>query len=226
MLNNRIIENIFNNPICIKLIFYNKKNKNNLLVICNKNAIIFKIIPKKYENGGVMNKNKSICIIFKSSFLYTIIFAAFYFISQTILYNYGLIYLKWFQYVSFSIMALGIIIGTIQLIIGTNKEYAVRKTIYIFLLIVEIIIVLGSVFFVVIFVDKESVVLKNNNTMVEESHSFLFSNWKIYYDYENIFVRKNVVRIYEAHDDSLGEYLYTDYYDENGVFIKTEKEQH
>ncbi len=74
------------------------------------------------------------------------------------------------------------------------------------------------------FVDKESIVVKNNDTMVEESHSFLLSNWKNYYDYENIFVRKNVIRIYEAYDDSLGEYLYTNYYDANGIFIKTEKE--
>lgn len=174
-----------------------------------------------------MNKkiNKSIHPIFKSTFLYVVIFTASYFISQSILYNNGLVYLKWFQYFSFSIIALGIIIGTIQLIIGTGKQYAVRVTIYISLLIIEIIIVIGSVFFIVIFVDKESVVVKNNNTMVEESHSFLVSNWRNYYDYENIFVRKNVIRIYEAYNNSLGEYLYTNYYDENGVYIKTEKDK-
>lgn len=173
-----------------------------------------------------MNKDKSIYknIIFRSSFFYTIVFAVLFFISQSVLSNYGLIYLKWFQYFSFSIIALGTIIGTIQLIKRTSKQNTVRVTVYISLLIIEILIVLGLIFFITMFVDKESIVVKNNDTMVEESHSFLLSNWKNYYDYENIFVRKNVIRIYEAYDDSLGEYLYTNYYDENGIFIKTEKE--
>lgn len=57
--------------------------------------------------------------------------------------------------------------------------------------------------------------------MVEEKPNFSFTNWTNYYDYQNIFVRKNIVRIHEEYGQSSREHTSIDYYDENGNLIES-----
>ena len=65
------------------------------------------------------------------------------------------------------------------------------------------------------------IVNKNGTTMVEEKPNFSFTNWTNYYEYQNIFVRKNIVRIHEEYGQSSRERISIDYYDENGNLIES-----
>lgn len=55
--------------------------------------------------------------------------------------------------------------------------------------------------------------------MVKETHSFLTFNWINYYDYKNIFIRRKQVRIHESHNNYIGDYMGTIYYDGKGNIV-------
>lgn len=127
----------------------------------------------------------------------------------------GYVFLKWFINLSIVLIIGGIIIGTIQLVnkISNKKIKVILKIVFI---VIEVIVLLPIVCLFFFFQDFESFVFKDGSLMIKETHSFLFSNWINYYDFQNIFIRKKNERIYEAYDDSLQDYLYTIYYDDNG----------
>lgn len=162
--------------------------------------------------------NKIVKYILFDTFLYAIIVC---FIAL-ILNVFGYVFLKWFYNLSIILVVIGIIAGTIQLINEATSRKKLKVLLNIFLVIIEIIIIIPIVCIYFLFQDYEEIAYKDGNKMVKETHSFLFSNWINYYNYENIFVRKKQERIYEAHDDYIGEYLYTYYYNENGKLIKTD----
>ena len=80
-----------------------------------------------------------------SVYLYVSLYIAIYFLSQFILNSHGLVYLQWFQYVSYTLMGLGIIAGTFQWIITGYKTDGFRMRIGVLLLIIEVVVALGII---------------------------------------------------------------------------------
>lgn len=157
-----------------------------------------------------------------SVYLYVILYIAIYFLSQFILNSHGLVYLQWFQYVSYTLMGLGIIAGTFQWIITGYKTDGFRMRIGVLLLIIEVVVALGIIVVFYIFNNRESITTQNGVTMIEEKPNFSFTNWTNYYDYQNIFVRKNIVRMRVECGESSNDHVSIDYYDETGAFIRNE----
>lgn len=130
----------------------------------------------------------------------------------------GYVYLKWFIYTNIFIILVGIITGTIQILKKHNR--------LILTTIVTMIELLSFISICTVFIvtqNQEYIVYKNNVKMVKETHSFMTSNWINYYDYQNIFIRKKQVRIYEAHNNYIGDLISTTYYDNMGNVIFIEK---
>ena len=157
--------------------------------------------------------------ISRSILFWTIIFILIILFSSIVLNMFNYQFLNWIKYITMIIGTFGIIAGTIQLL----KK---KKILCSVLCVLEFIIIGGAcILFIFLFFNVEEIVVKDNTKMIKETHSFLFSNWINYYEYNNIFVRSKQPRIYEAHDDYIGDYLYTTYYDENGNIIKEIKEE-
>ncbi len=150
-------------------------------------------------------------------FLYVVVFLSI----NIILYIFGYVFLNWFMNLNVILIFIGIIIGAIQFINKAIKKKKTKIILGIIFVLIEINIIFPITFLYFLLQDYEEIVYIENKKMVKETHSVLFSNWITYYDYENIFVRKQQKRIFEAHDDCIGEYLYTNYYDESGNLIKT-----
>ena len=89
------------------------------------------------------------------------------------------------------------------------------------LLVIETVVALVIIMVFYTFNNRESIVNKNGTIMVEEKPNFSFTNWTNYYEYQNMFVRKNIVRIHEEYGQSSRERISIDYYDENGNLIES-----
>ena len=157
--------------------------------------------------------------ILKSILFWDVIFILIMFLISFILGLYNYQFLSWIKYLIIIICFIGIIIGTIQVLRKKTKLCFI-------ICILEFFIIIILSFLLVLYYscNVEEIVIKDDIKMIKETHSVLLSNWINYYDYENIFVRGKQVKIYEAHDDYIGEYLYTIYYDEDGNVIKREEE--
>lgn len=160
--------------------------------------------------------------LFRSILFWDILFLLLMFGISKVLNMYNMQFLSW---TSFSI----VIIFIILFMLGTIQIYKKEKLVCIILCFVEVFVVF---FVLVIFgpylllnYNPEEIVIIDNKKMIKETHSFLLSNWINYYDYQNIFLRSKQVRIKEAHDDYIGDYLYTIYYDDNGNIIKREEKE-
>ena len=182
------------------------------------------IYLESYNYMDIISKRKKLKIkkLSKSIFIYLLIYIVIYFSSQFILNCQGLVYLQWFQYVSYTIIGLGIMAGTFQWIVIGYKTDHFRIKVGVMLLIIEIVVALGMIIVFYTFNNRELIVDKDGITMVEEKPNFSFTNWSNYYDYQNMFVRKNIVRIRVEYGESSNEYTSIDYYDEDGAFIKNE----
>lgn len=157
--------------------------------------------------------------LLKSILFWDVIFLLIMFLISFILGIYNYQFLSWIKYIIIIISFIGIIIGTIQVLRKKTKLCFI-------ICILEFFIIIILSFLLVLYYscNVEEFVIKDDIKMIKETHSVLLSNWINYYDYENIFVRGKQVKIYEAHDDYIGEYLYTIYYDEDGNVIKREEE--
>lgn len=157
--------------------------------------------------------------LLKSILFLDVIFILIMFLISFILGLYNYQFLSWIKYLIIIICFIGIIIGTIQVL---RK----KKKLCFIICVLEFFIISILSFLLILYYscNVEEFVIKDDIKMIKETHSVLLSNWINYYDYENIFVRSNQVKIYEAHDDYIGEYLYTIYYDEDGNVIKREEE--
>ena len=111
--------------------------------------------------------------------------------------------------------------GTFQWIMTGYKTDHYRIKVGVLLLVIEVVVALGIIIVFYTFNNRESIVTKNGVTMVEEKPNFSFTNWTNYYDYQNILVRKNIVRIHEEYGQSSRERTSIDYYDENGNLIES-----
>lgn len=112
-------------------------------------------------------------------------------------------------------------VGTFQWIVTGYKTDHYRIKVGVTLLVIEVVVALGIIVVFYTFNNRESIVNKNGITMVEEKPNFSFTDWSNYYDYQNIFVRKNIVRIHEEYGKSNREHVSIDYYDENGTLIES-----
>ncbi len=115
------------------------------------------------------------------------------------------------------IILVGIITGTIQTI--SKREKKSKLIIKAMAVTIELFILLSIDLGYILFQDYEEIVYKDNKKMVKETHSFLTSNWINYYDYKNIFIRRKQVRIHESHNNYIGDYMGTIYYDDKGNIV-------
>ena len=121
--------------------------------------------------------------------------------------------------------ASGIIVfaGLIYLmILGRNRIPADKKLLRLgasaLIGIIVCLTVLGYLFFGT---DKESVVMIDGQKKIKVESSFIMYYEVSFYDYRNILWYKAYPRIVENYDDGdPGQWIYTDYYDENGVFVE------
>ena len=158
----------------------------------------------------------------KSILFWTIIFILIMLSISFIIGLFNYQFLNWVKISAMVIIFIGITTGTIQLLVRIlKKNRAMCIILCIIVVLIECIVIgVTDIFLILCYYNSEEIVIKNGTKMVKETHSVLFSNGITYYDYKNIFIRSKTKRIYEAHDDYIGEYLYTDYYDENGKFIE------
>lgn len=160
----------------------------------------------------------------KKILLGTVIFALVYFLLQIILDQRNLQLLHWVKCVCMAVVLIGVIVGTILTVGKLKKEDGkVLAIIGVICIVMEIFV--AGIFCIDSFLlsDRQEVVVYNDTKMVKETHTFLLSNWIKYYDYKNPFVISENERIYEAYDDSLYEYLYTIYFDEEGNVVGREE---
>ena len=155
----------------------------------------------------------------KSFLFYTAVIAVVYILSKLILDYYNLAYLDIVKNIIGALISIGFLSGIIQLVLHFNNRAS--KIISVLLTVLGVIFLFIYMFFAMMFYDREEFVTINGNKMVQVTHSFLLSNWINYYDYVNPFVRGKHVRIHEAHNNCIGEYLYTIYYDEHGNMTGT-----
>lgn len=174
------------------------------------------------KNVEVKNLKKIIAKVFQNILYDTITYTLLFVLIGLILNKQGYVYLKWFIYTNMLIIIIGIIIGTIQMILKKiekgNKLIITTVTV-----ILELIFLLSIYIGFMLFQNQERFVYRDNKKMVKEAHSFLSSNWINYYDFQNIFIRKKQVRIYEAHNNYIGDLVSTIYYDAQGNVIYEEK---
>ena len=126
-------------------------------------------------------KNLTLKKLGTSIFLYVIIYIVIYLLAYFILKSQGLIYLQWFQYVSYTLIGLGIIAGTFQWIVKGYKTDHYRIKVGVMLLVIETVVALVLIIVFYTCNNRESIVNKNGTTMVEEKPNFYFNNWTNYY---------------------------------------------
>lgn len=160
---------------------------------------------------------KSITKFFKNMLYDTIIYIILFILIGFILNQLGYTYLRWFIYINMFIILVGIITGTIQTI--SKREKKSKLIIKAMAVTIELFILLSIDLGYILFQDYEEIVYKDNKKMVKETHSFLTSNWINYYDYKNIFIRRKQVRIHESHNNYIGDYMGTIYYDGKGNIV-------
>ena len=82
-----------------------------------------------------------------------------------------------------------------------------------------VLVLLGSFLQVFIGIDQESVILKDGEKKIEVECSWILLLERSYYNYENIFWYAKEPHFTEHYDDgSPDQYIYTDYYNEDGVY--------
>ena len=86
---------------------------------------------------SLKTKNLTLKKLGISIFLYVIIYIVIYLLAYFILKSQGLIYLQWFQYVSYTLIGLGIIAGTFQWIVKGYKTDHYRIKVGVMLLVIE-----------------------------------------------------------------------------------------
>lgn len=155
-------------------------------------------------------------LIKKSILFYTVLFVAFYCIFSYILWKFNLAFMNWINILALILSCIGIIYGTRQFFEEVLKSNKIRKWFKRPVLAIEIFLSIIFISFILLFIDSQDIVKKDGVKMVKETHSVLLSNWINYYDYKGFALRGKNIRIYEAHDDYIGDYLYTIYYDEYG----------
>jgi len=116
--------------------------------------------------------------------------------------------------------------GIIQIVrrCTDNDEKVERRVSYAIIFILEVIFIVIVLFINLVFVDPESIVYIDGKKMIEQTHTFMLSNWIQYYDYKTFFYRDTKVKIYKTYDDSLteGDYISTTYFDDEGNVITRE----
>ena len=91
---------------------------------------------------SLKTKNLTLKKLGTSIFLYVIIYIVIYLLAYFILKSQGLIYLQWFQYVSYTLVGLGIIAGTFQWIVKGYKTDHYRIKVGVMLLVIETVVAL------------------------------------------------------------------------------------
>lgn len=166
-------------------------------------------------------KIKKYCL--KSIMFYTFIFTMTYITIKIILNINNYAFLKWVDTTFLLIIAIGLILGTIQIIIYFFKRKETSFiVIFSIILFIELVSSIVAGWGYIMFSNTEEIVRIDDRKMVKESHYELFSNDIEYYDYQNIFVRSKNIRIFENYNDAVGAGYYkgTIYYSDSGEILK------
>ena len=167
-------------------------------------------------------------IILIDTVIYIIIFITLFFILKV----FNLMFREWIYILSAVIIALGLIVGIVQLILKLKKR---NLKIGLIITSVIILILLTPMMYLTFAFGyaPEHVVNKDGKKYVAYVNSFL-GTYVHYYDYKNIFVVGNKLKIKEyygngGYDPIKNKYGYkyevltTTYYDENGNIISTDE---
>ena len=167
----------------------------------------------------------------KSVLIYVILYAIVFILGNLILNAFNMRFRETIYFVSLIFIAIGTIIGIIQLLCKI-KNQSIKLTL-ITLFIVTLIPCSLYTFVLGIFAYKpEHIVIKDNKKMVAYVSGFM-DTYVEYYDYKNYLVVGNKIRIKEYYgnggfDPIENKYGYkynvesTTYYDENGKILRTE----
>ena len=115
--------------------------------------------------------------------------------------------------------------GLITVLLIWNKEIPKeqknkRKKAKIIAVAVILFSVIGLFLQIFAGIDKETVIQKDGEKKIEVERSWVMFLERSYYDYSNIFWYENNPHYTENYDDgSPDQLIYTDYYNEDGVFI-------
>lgn len=169
----------------------------------------------------------------KSILIYTILYTVIFAISHLVLNAFGMNYREGIYFFSAFLIAIGTIIGIIQLLCKIKNKYV--KVILIIVFIMTLIPCSLYAFILGIFAySPEHVVIKNGKKMIAYVNGFM-DTYVEYYDYKNFLFVGNKIRIKEYYgnggfDPIENKYGYnypiisTSYYDDEGKIIRTEEE--
>lgn len=131
----------------------------------------------------------------KSVLFYTILYAILLYTLYLILEKFNLMFRQWINVISFIIIGTGSIIGVGQVIFSINKKWL--KTILGIVFVILLVIISPFVYMFSIFAYKpEHVVDKNKEKYVAYVIAFHMTEVE-YYEYKNLFVSGNKVKIRE-----------------------------
>ncbi len=122
-------------------------------------------------------KNLTLKKLGTSIFLYVIIYIVIYLLAYFILKSQGLIYLQWFQYVSYTLIGLGIIAGTFQWIVKGYKTDHYRIKVGVMLLVIETVVALVLIIVFYTCNNRESIVNKNGTYYITKADGELFDKY-------------------------------------------------
>ena len=141
---------------------------------------IFKYIPK---------------IILLDTILFCFIIVALYYLLSF----FNLMFRNWIYTVSAIIVMLGFVVGIIQLLLKIKKENVKIALIITFIILLLPLIRIISLLWAFGY-EKEYVVERDGKMFIAYVHSF-YATRVSYYDYKNIFVVGNKLKISEYYDD-------------------------
>lgn len=170
----------------------------------------------------------------KSILMYTIIYFCIIIIINLILNAFNMNYREWIYLLSLILGSIGFVIGMIQLLWRIKKK--IVKIIAIILFIIGLIpCTLYTYIFCIFAYQPEHIVMRDGKKMVAYVNGFM-DTYVEYYDYKSFFTVGNRLKIKEYYgnggfDPIKNKYGYnypvisTDYYDENGNILYTEKNE-
>ena len=131
----------------------------------------------------------------------------------------GIIFRQYLRYVNEVIVIIGLVYLLIRLkrLIPKEKKF-IRLAVSLLAVIIAVVAVMGICVFET---DRETVVTVEGEKKIRVESSFFMYYEVTYYDYGNIFSYRAYPSIEENYDDGdPGQWIYTDYYDENGTLVE------
>lgn len=179
---------------------------------------------EKLKNKKINSDRKKVILIELAAFTALILINKLLNVNNLVLLNKPKVALWWGQ----SILIIIIIIQTLRIIYNKVKSIILKSSIIVVTIIAICTYLFVSVIGSIFLIEPEHIIEKDNKKMVACVNSFLQVRVS-YYDYVNLFVRGNKVRLYEDYGEGGYDPFETEeisspkkctYYDDNGNVIK------